>query len=78
MVFPDSNKPLPDNVFDYWIGVCDKTVAPIADTPFYKCKIQMLESKSLFFDFYVSEQNMPFLDEIKRLLVEHVESWEIQ
>jgi len=77
MVFPDSKKPLPDSVFDYWVGVCYEAMAPIAATPFYKCKIQMLESGNLFFDFSVSEQNMHLLDEIKKLLLEHVESWEV-
>ncbi len=78
-VYPDSTKPLPKKFADFYVATCHEVNNTVATaSPFDTCNVQMVASKNLLIEFSVSEQNLHLLPEIKKFLVNLIESWEVK
>lgn len=75
---PEAERTLPSNVSDFWVGSCRLGNSPLTGSG------KLVDCQSYVFyddiaiDFYISEQNLDVIDDVRAFLRSKIESWNIR
>lgn len=75
---PQSEGALPQNVSDFWVGSCRLGNSPITGSgKIVDCQSYIFYN-DIAIDFYISEQNLYVIDDVRAFLKSKIESWDIK
>jgi len=76
--YPDPSKPIPPDLFDYWIGTCLESHSPLLSPGnLASCDTSAIVG-DLLIEFSVSQQNLHLIDRVKAYVVRRILAWRIK
>ena len=77
-IYPDSNKPVPENVDDFWVAYCRIGGSTLTQNQkLTLCSTNGFYKDNIFYNFGILEENLPLYLDLKSYLNEVLNSWEV-